>query len=78
MKVKQTMPSKKSIFVKKSNYACSRNKLLSGSYNCDELNNGMQNVKIEPSKDSHQNRKDVSFVSSDNNFRFSFDVSENT
>ncbi|XP_018573401.1 UPF0488 protein CG14286 [Anoplophora glabripennis] len=81
IRVKQSVPSKKSVFVKKSSFPSSRNKFVfisdpSNDNESEELSNGVQNIKIEPSGDTKQNKKDFNFVPSDNSFRFSFGISE--
>lgn len=76
MKIMSAVPSKKSLFVKKSKFVTSSgSKALLNfcSPNSDELNNKIKYVKIELDESSCQNKKNFTFVFSDNNFRFGFD-----
>ncbi|KAJ8955305.1 hypothetical protein NQ314_006892 [Rhamnusium bicolor] len=84
MKVKPATPSKKSIFVKKSNCASSGNtvKFNFDSSKEDDISNNISHVKKE-CEDSYNKsdtcstkNNDYHYVPSNNSFRFRFNASE--
>ncbi|KAJ8910845.1 hypothetical protein NQ315_015580 [Exocentrus adspersus] len=79
MRVKPTLPNKKSVFIKKSNILfASGNSFESSDGRDEELGNSLQDIKIDSGNkaSSCDVKKVLKFQPSDNNFRFNFEVSE--